>query len=980
MSKSAPANPASPPSDPAGPGLTARAVAEKLARSGSPLCSLPESALLSLITSGRLVRAPIGRVLLQPAKMPEAVFLLLEGRVRILGVASADTFPELLHTAGVGAVLGLDSLLAEHPVEVATAAEDSLLLIIEAGRFASVIDQHPDVRDALKHRVSATELYALVAGEFSRTARDPAKAADVVRRALPEARLLNGTLPAESDPGYVWWVAATSPASARGERWSAPNGAVRRIGIPANALAEHTPPPAGPDPAGALEIPSAETLLDPLVDYPVFTTAGDAVDEVCACFEMLAKQHGKTLPREAIRRVLRNELRKNRNPSLHTCGVVSSLAGFSAQLVRLPAHNLPRLETPALIPSGESICVLFEIGSQGAAVGNPRTGLQRMALREFIASCGESVEVLLVRPLAEEEGEEFGFRWFLPSIRKHKRSLIEVFVASLFIQFFGLANPLLTQTIIDKVLVQNSFSALNVLGVLFVVIAIADTVLTALRTYLFVDTTNRIDLALGSRIMDHLYKLRLNYFQRRPVGEVSSRLHELENIRQFLTGTALTVGLDALFSVVFIAIMLFYSLSLSAVALLVIPLLAAVTLVGAPILRRQILRRSEEGARTQAHLIETITGVQTVKAGNIEQHSRWEWQKRYAGFVSSGFRAVLTATAMNSAGSIINRLGDLAVLWYGAALVLKGDLTLGQLIAFRIIAGNVTSPLVRLAQGWQNFQEVALSMRRLGDVINSPAEQPLEQASRIPMAPIHGKVQYDAVTFAYIPGQQPQLRSVSFEIPAGSFVGVVGKSGSGKSTVLKLLPRLYSPDSGRILVDDYEVAKVELYSLRRQIGTVLQDSLLFNASVYANIAVTDPDATPEEVMRAARVAGAHDFIMALPEGYNTNVGEQGRSLSGGQRQRIAIARMVLQRPRLLILDEATSALDFPSEHLVCKNLAEEFKDRTVFFVTHRVRSVAHADRILVLDRGILAEQGTHEDLMKLRGIYYTLYQGKEDDQ
>jgi ATP-binding cassette subfamily B protein len=495
-----------------------------------------------------------------------------------------------------------------------------------------------------------------------------------------------------------------------------------------------------------------------------------------------------------------------------------------------------------------------------------------------------------------------------------------------------------------------------------------------------VDTSNRIDLAVGSRIMDHLYKLTLGYFQRRPVGEVSSRLHELENIRQFLTGTALTVGLDAIFSVVYMCIMFFYDVKLAIVALLVVPFMTGVTLLGAPILQAQIRRRSEEGAKSQSHLIETLTGVQTLKAGNIEQPSRWEWQKRYAGFVSSGFHAVLTSTAMNSATTLLSRLGDLSVLWYGAVLVIKGDLTLGQLIAFRIIAGYVTTPLMRLAQSWQNFQEVALSVERLGDVIDSPQEQKSDEANNIPMPAITGKVEFDSITFAYIPGQQPQLRNVSFEIPAGSFVGVVGKSGSGKSTVLKLIPRLYNPDAGRILVDDYEIAKVELYSLRRQIGTVLQDSLLFNSSVFSNIAIGDPDASPDDVMRAARVAGAHDFIMSLPQGYNTQVGEQGRALSGGQRQRIAIARAVLQRPRLLILDEATSALDSVSENLVCGNLAKEFQGKTVFFVTHRVRSVQHADIILVFDRGILIERGRHEDLMKLKGHYQSLYTGGRTDE
>jgi ATP-binding cassette subfamily B protein len=320
------------------------------------------------------------------------------------------------------------------------------------------------------------------------------------------------------------------------------------------------------------------------------------------------------------------------------------------------------------------------------------------------------------------------------------------------------------------------------------------------------------------------------------------------------------------------------------------------------------------------------------------------------------------------------------VLWYGAILVIRGELTLGQLIAFRIISGYVTTPLMRLAQSWQNFQEVALSVERLGDVIDSPCEQLPEETSNIPMSVVKGEVEFDDVTFSYTRGQQPVLRNVSFRVPAGAFVGVVGKSGSGKSTVLKLLPRLYRPDLGRILVDGYEIDKVELYSLRRQIGTVLQDSLLFNSSVFANIAIGDPEATPDEVMRAARVAGAHDFIMALPQGYNTLVGEQGRGLSGGQRQRVAIARTVLQHPRLVILDEATSALDSLSEHIVCKNLAQEFKGKTVFFVTHRVRSVEHADLILVFDRGAIVEQGTHEELLAAKGYYHSLYIGGKDDE
>jgi ATP-binding cassette subfamily B protein len=956
---------------------TAGQVADRIAAGEGPLSKAPREWLARLAAAGRLARATIGQVLITPAKLSGHVFVVLDGRVRLLGVRAGDPHPELLQTLGPGGIAGLATFNSGAPVEAATAAVDCVCLMVETVRFRELLSEAPDLQKNLESTVTSAELFNLLSMDFTRCALDISKVPDLVRAALPQAVLETGN--ADAHDGFTFWIAE---GSGRGTRWTVADGPLRRIGIPTEVL-ERSEIPDVPKEAGMPAppaLPPAESLLDPQIDYPVLTTQNGPLEEVIACFGMLAKFFEKEFPKEAARRVLSNEVPADRKPSLNTCGNIASMSGFAAQLVKLPSANLGRVETPALLMLDGTVAVLFQTAAKGVVLADPRTGLQRVSVEDFLSRLPAEVEVLLLRPLPKEEKEKFGFKWFLPAIRKHKRVLIEVFIASFFIQLLGLANPLLTQVIIDKVLVQNSIDTLNVLGVLFVLIAIATVALTAVRTYLFVDTSNRIDLAVGSRIMDHLYKLTLGYFQRRPVGEVSSRLHELENIRQFLTGTALTVGLDAVFSVVYMGIMFFYDVKLAIVALLVVPFMTGVTLFGAPILQAQIRRRSEEGAKSQAHLIETLTGVQTLKAGNIEQPSRWEWQKRYAGFVSAGFHAVLTSTAMNSATTLLSRLGDLAVLWYGAVLVIKGELTLGQLIAFRIIAGYVTTPLMRLAQSWQNFQEVALSVERLGDVIDSPQEQKSEEANNIPMPAITGKVEFDSITFAYIPGQQPQLRNVSFEIPAGSFVGVVGKSGSGKSTVLKLIPRLYNPDAGRILVDDYEIAKVELYSLRRQIGTVLQDSLLFNSSVFSNIAIGDPDASPDDIMRAARVAGAHDFIMSLPQGYNTQVGEQGRALSGGQRQRIAIARAVLQRPRLLILDEATSALDSVSENLVCRNLAQEFQGKTVFFVTHRVRSVQHADIILVFDRGILIERGRHEDLMKLKGHYQSLYTGGRTDE
>ncbi|NET49775.1 MAG: peptidase domain-containing ABC transporter, partial [Merismopedia sp. SIO2A8] len=524
---------------------------------------------------------------------------------------------------------------------------------------------------------------------------------------------------------------------------------------------------------------------------------------------------------------------------------------------------------------------------------------------------------------------------------------------------------------------QNSVDTLQVLGSILLVIAIFEAVLTSLRTYLFVDTTNRIDMALGSEIIDHLLRLPLRYFERRPVGELSTRINELENIRSFLTGTALTVVLDALFSVIYIGVMFVYSWFLTLVSLATIPLFVALAFVASPIIRSQLRVKAERNAETQSYLVEVMSGIQTVKAQNMELRSRWQWQRRYAQYVSAGFKTVLTSTAASSTSNFLNKLSGLLVLWVGAYLVLQGDLTLGQLIAFRIISGYVTSPLLRLAQLWQNFQETALSIERLSDIVDAAPEATEEDRNNIPMPLVNGRVEYDNVTFRFGTSGPPQLNNISIAFEPGTFVGIVGLSGSGKSTFTKLLPRLYNLESGRILVDGYDISKVELYSLRQQIGIVPQDSLLFEGTIQENIALTMPDASSEQIIEAATVAAAHDFIMELPNGYNTRVGERGSSLSGGQRQRIAIARTVLQNPRMLILDEATSALDYDTERRVSINLADVYEGRTVFFITHRLSTIRNADTIIMMDKGSIVEQGTHDELMELQGRYYCLFQQQE---
>ncbi|HEY9876438.1 MAG TPA: peptidase domain-containing ABC transporter, partial [Candidatus Obscuribacterales bacterium] len=480
-----------------------------------------------------------------------------------------------------------------------------------------------------------------------------------------------------------------------------------------------------------------------------------------------------------------------------------------------------------------------------------------------------------------------------------------------------------------------------------------------------------------SEIIDHLFRLPLRYFERRPVGELATRINELENNRQFLTGTALTVVLDAIFSIIYIVVMVFYSWLLTLVALATLPLFILLTIVVSPVVRRQLRSKAERNAETQSYLVEVLSGIQTVKAQNIELRSRWQWQERYARYVSAGFTTAITSTTAGSISNFLNKLSGLLLLWVGAYLVLDQTLTLGELIAFRIIAGYTTSPLLRLVQIWQNFQETALSLERLSDIIDAPQEVDETNSSNIPMPAIQGAVKYENISFSYATNGPLQLNNINLEFPQGIFVGIVGQSGSGKSTLLKLLSRLYEPNSGRILIDDYDISKVELHSLRRQIGMVLQDTLLFNGTVQENIALTNPDATAEQIIEAAKIAVAHEFIMSLPNGYNTKVGERGSALSGGQRQRIAIARTVLQNPRLLILDEATSSLDYDSERQVSLNLAEAFRGRTVFFITHRLSTIKNADVILMMDKGSVVEQGIHPQLMAMKGRYYALYQQQE---
>lgn len=542
-------------------------------------------------------------------------------------------------------------------------------------------------------------------------------------------------------------------------------------------------------------------------------------------------------------------------------------------------------------------------------------------------------------------------------------------LVSFALQLFALVTPLFFQVVMDKVLVHHGLTTLDVIAAGLLGIMLFESALSGLRSYVFAHTASRIDVELGSRLFRHLINLPLAYFQARRVGDSVARVRELENIRSFLTGNAITLLLDVLFSLVFILVMFYYSGWLTLVVLLSLPLYVLVSLFVTPLLRARLQDSFTRGAENQAFLVETVNGIDTVKSMAVEPQAIRKWDNQMAAYVAAGFKTQTLSTIANESVSLIGKLVTVATLWLGARLVIDGQLSVGELIAFNMLAGRVSGPIMRLAQLWTSFQQTGVSVQRLGDILNTRTE--LSQATRSALPPLRGQIEFDQVHFRYRADGSEILRGINLQIAAGEVIGVVGRSGSGKSTLTRLLQRLYVPERGRVLVDGMDLALADVSSLRRQIGVVLQDNMLFNRSIRENIALSDPGVPLETVMHAASMAGAHEFILELPEGYDTMVGEHGTSLSGGQRQRIAIARALIGNPRILIFDEATSALDYESERIIQQNMQSICAGRTVIIIAHRLSAVRDANRILVVDRGQIVEQGNHAELLAHQAGHYS---------
>jgi subfamily B ATP-binding cassette protein HlyB/CyaB len=580
-------------------------------------------------------------------------------------------------------------------------------------------------------------------------------------------------------------------------------------------------------------------------------------------------------------------------------------------------------------------------------------------------------QALLIASRASLAGQlaRFDFSWFIPAVVKYHRLLLEVLAVSAVLQIFGLVSPLMFQVVMDKVMVNRAFNTLNVVCIALLICAVFEALLSSIRNYVFAHTASRIDVELGARLFRHMLALPLSYFGVRRVGDTVARVRELENIRSFLTGQALTAVIDLLFSIIFLAVMCIYSVWLTLVVVASLPIYAAISILITPALRHRLNEKFARTADNQSFLVETVSGVETIKAMAVEPQFTRRWDNTLAGYVSAGFRVTSLGNVGQQLIQLVGKLVSLVTLFLGARFVIEGKLSVGQFVAFNMMAQHVATPVLRLAQLWQDFQQVGISMSRLGDILNTRTELP---QSRQALPAVRGSVSFENVRFRYRPDGPPVLDAVSLDIAEGEIVGVVGRSGSGKSTLAKLLQRLYVPEQGRIRIDGIDLALADPAWLRRQIGVVLQENRLFNRSIRENIAVTDPGVSLDAVIRAAELAGAHGFISELPEGYDTVVGEHGASLSGGQRQRIAIARALLTNPRILVFDEATSALDFETERIIQRNMQAICSGRTVIVIAHRLSAVRHAHQIVAMDRGRIVEKGSHESLLEQQGYYARL--------
>lgn len=701
-------------------------------------------------------------------------------------------------------------------------------------------------------------------------------------------------------------------------------------------------------------------------------TNNQTIDTGLACLILLSRFHNQPADPEQLRHELavKSEEQFTKSQILRA----AKLLKLKAKSFKSSFEKIHKIALPCMgIDKSGNFFIVARANEEQVLIQDPKEqGPKTLSFDEFKSLWSGEVILVAKRTLLPGMSGKFDISWFIPSIIKYKKLLYDVLIASFFIQILALVTPIFFQVVIDKVLAHQGLSTLDVLCIGLFVVSLFEILLGGLRTYLFSHTTNRVDVELGSKLYRHLMGLPVGYFLSRQVGNIVAKVRELDTIRNFITGSSLTLVIDIFFSFVFLTIMYFYSSTLFWVVALSIPGYIILSIIVTPILRKRLDEKFQRGAENQAFLVESVSGVETVKSLALEPQMRKKWEDQLAGYVASSFKATNLGNVSSQLAGFINKITMLLILWFGARLVIQGDISVGQLIAFNMFAGRVSGPILRLVQLWQDFQQAGISIQRLGDILNTPTE-PGYNPNRATLPNMEGRVLFENLNFRYKADGPLILNNINLEVKPGEVIGIVGRSGSGKSTLTKLLQRLYVPEEGRVIVDSVDIALIEPSWLRRQVGVVLQENFLFSKTIRENIALANPGMPMERVIHAAKLAGAHEFIMELPETYDTVLVEQGGNLSGGQRQRLAIARALINNPKILIFDEATSALDYESERIIQNNMQEICKGRTVFIIAHRLSTVRRTNRIIVMEKGQIIEQGTHEELLQRRGSYAKLH-------
>jgi len=957
------------------------------------------------------LRYRTGQPLLQGDRLPHQVMFIAEGAVRLIAddpVAGPFTLARL----GSGDAIGWCGLVRGRPCEAAIAMEPTLVAALPAKQFLRLLPLEEALRQGCvdPDRSEFAELLLAWLGRQPHRVDDvPGLIAELWR---PGAlQLLSGPELETAhplDPDWLWLPSAplssTEPLGTPVSHWtpapvdSLPLGS-RLLGIQRAALEEalqarsfRGEPAADPWARAPQELwqqaREAEAIPDPIDPrdlglgsaarrlQPLRERGEGPFASAMICLRRLAERYRFPFPRDTVEQVLLDcEARLGGISLLHLGQILESL-GLEVRPLLAPAQQLHRLEPPALIRYGDRFLLVEEASPRGLVVADPSRGLITLSLPELRQLGGDAFQLMLVRPAEtaaeDEQATRFDLAWFWSVMQPYRPQMGLLLITGFVDKLLYLVFPLSVLQIIDVVVGSRNLSLLLPIGVVMGVAIVVMAVLGLLKEYLLSDLSDRIDTRLGSQIVGHLFRLPLKFFDRRTVGDLASRLYDLQRVRSFLTNTAVSSSLDLLFMPLVALVLFWLAPVLAAVVLIQVPILLLINRASRDPLKRLLTRRNRAWGRAQGFLVEVLTAIRTVKSQNFASQARWQWLERYRRFTGEDFQLTKTQVTVSELNKAVANANRVILFMVGGWLIVGGNGSMGSLFAVFILSSGIVQPLLNLSTITNQYRDARAAMDALADVLGQQPEEAMGSANRLPLPAIQGRIDLERVGFSYSLDARRQLDGFNLTIEPGTTVGLVGSSGSGKSTVVQLLDGLYQPSEGRLFIDGTDISKVQIGSLRRQVGFVPQESILFDGTVLDNLRLNLPDAPYEAVVEAARVACAHEFIMQLPDGYNTRVGERGGALSGGQKQRIAIARMVLQNPNLVILDEATSALDPTTEHLLLERLKQRFQGRTMLLVTHRVSTLRDADRILLMDQGVILEDGSWDELIRRGGAFATL--------